>query len=119
MSVPCLLEHMRDVAGQDVQPATLAEPKSNADEMIEGAIRELAAPSLDLRSRVIRPKGLSPMIRSRVKEGEAQDDDSGVILVDENNGAPVKIPKRKLKEWAVSMARLISHRSRIHIAKRA
>ena len=34
----------------------------------------------------------------------------GVVLVDENNGAPVKVPKRKLKEEAVSMAHLISHR---------
>ena len=43
MSIPCLLEHMRDVAGQDVQPAAPAEPKESADDMLEAAIRELAA----------------------------------------------------------------------------
>ena len=43
-------------------------------------------------------------------EGEVVDDGEGVILVDENNGAPLKIPKRKLKEEATSMACLISHR---------
>ena len=43
-------------------------------------------------------------------EDEAPEEDPGVVVVDENNGGPVKIPKRKLKEEAISMAQLISRR---------
>ena len=81
--------------------------------MIEAAIRELAAedpkfgpPVSDQPAEGPKPKDKD----ERVEEGEVLDDDSEVILVDENNGASVNMPKRNLKEEAVSMARLISHR---------
>ena len=37
-----------------------------------------------------------------VEEGEILGDDSGIVLVDENNGASVEIPERKLKESHVN-----------------
>ena len=59
---------------------------------------------LDLRSRVIRQESKPADESKGVEEGEVIEDDSGVILVDENNGAPVKMPKRKLKEEAMEIS---------------
>ena len=113
LSIPCLLEHLRDTIGEDQKPAVPAESKDSGDEMIEAALREIEAdeerekPSVsgfpaDERSREESAQGKS-------EEG-VPEEDPGLVLVDENNGAPVKVPKRKLKEEAVSMAHLISRR---------
>ena len=121
MSIPCLLEHMKPVAGLNPQPAAPAEAADVGDEMIEAAVRELEA---DAMSEMEADKKLSvPKVTGFPAEGQNADksqadkeeeapleDDPGVVVVDENNGALVKVPKRKLKEEAMSMAPLISHR---------
>ena len=113
LSIPCLLEHMRGAMGDDSQPAVPAEPKDPGDEMIEAAIRSIEADDEGPKPPVsVHPVGEQDEGRSNQDESEvaANEEDPGVVLVDENNGAPVKVPKRKLKEEAVSMAHLISHR---------
>ena len=80
--------------------------------MIEAAIRAIEADDEGAKPPVSGiPAGEQDKDKSEqdVPEDAAQED-PGVVLVDENNGAPAKIPKRKLKEEAVSMAHLISHR---------
>ena len=86
--------------GDDSQPAVPAEPKDPGDEMIEAAIRSIEADDEGPKPPVsVHPVG-------EQDEGRPNQDESEVA----NNGAPVKVPKRKLKEEAVSMAHLISHR---------
>ena len=99
--------------GDDSQPAVPAEPKDPGDEMIEAAIRSIEADDEGPKPPVsVHPVGEQDEGRPNQDESEvaANEEDPGVVLVDENNGAPVKVPKRKLKEEAVSMAHLISHR---------
>ena len=85
--------------------------KDSGDEMIEAAIREIEAdergegPPVSGFPAGEHPKGESAQDKP---EDKVPEEDPGVVLVDENNGAPVKIPKRKLKEGAIfSMAHLI------------
>ena len=74
------MEHIRDVAGPDMQPAVPAESTESADGMIEGAIRELAADDPNFGPPVSgqpaegsKPEGKE----GSVEEGEVVDDDSG------------------------------------------
>ena len=112
LSIPCLIEHLRDTVGEDNEPAVPAEPSDQGDEMIEAAIRVIEADDGDAKSPVSGfPTGEHGESRREQDAPEdAAQDEHGVVLVDENNGAPVKMPKRKLKEEAVSVAHLISHR---------
>ena len=41
MSIPCLLEHMKEVAGLNPQPAAPAEVADEGDRMIEAALRQM------------------------------------------------------------------------------
>ena len=113
LCIPYWLEDLRDALDEDQKPAVPAESKDSGDEMIEAALREIEIdeerekPSISDFPADERNKEESAQGRS---EEVAPDEDPGVILVDENNGALVKIPKRKLKEEAISMAYLISHR---------
>ena len=113
LSIPCLVEHIRSTVGDDNRPAVPAEPKDSGDEMIEAALRSIEADDEGPKPPVSGfPAGEQNKGRPEQDESEiaAAEEDPGVVLVDENNGAPVKVPKRKLKEEAVSMAHLISHR---------
>ena len=113
LSIPCWLEYLRATLGEDQKTAVPAESKDSGDEMIEAALREIETdeerekPSISDFPADERNKEESA--RGRPEE-VAPDEDLGLDLVDENNGAPVKIPKRKLKEEIISMAYLISHR---------
>ena len=101
MSIPCLLEHMRDVAGQETQTAALAEPKDSVDDMIEPAIRD--DPTFG-KSVSDKPAGKQePEDKGeRVEEGEVVDDDMGIILVGGTNGAPLKIPSFRKIKWMMT-----------------
>ena len=115
MSIPCLIEHMRDITGIGPKLATPAESPgdADADEMLEEALRQLESEEYKSKESVLGPPAddeADPSGEAHDAEGGVPDDESGVVLVDENNGAPVKVPKRKLKEEAMSMAHLISHR---------
>ena len=113
LPIPCLIEHIRSTVGDDDKPAVPAEPKDSGDEMIEAALRSIEADDEGSKPPVSGiPAGGQDKGRPEqdASEDAAPEDDPGVVLVDENNGAPVKVPKRKLKEEAVSMAHLISHR---------
>ena len=113
LSIPCLVEHMRSAVGDDNRPAVPAEPKDSGGEVIEAALRSIEADDEGPKPPVSGfPAGEQNKGRPEQDESEiaAAEEDPGVVLVDENNGAPVKVPKRKLKEEAVSMAHLISHR---------
>ena len=113
LSIPCLIEHLRSTVGDDNKPAVPAEHKDSADEMIEAALRSIEEDEGGAGPPVSGiPAGGQDKDKNEQNESEgiAPEEDPGVVLVDENNGAPVKVPKRKLKEEAVSMVRLISHR---------
>ena len=99
MSIPCLLEHMKEVAGLNPQPAALAEAADEGDRMIEAALREIEA---DEMREMEADKILSvPKVTGFRTEGQSADrsqgdkedivplkDDPGVVVVEENNRAP-------------------------------
>ena len=112
---------MKEVAGINPQPAAPAEVADEGDRMIEAALHEIEAD--ELREMEADKKLSVPKVTGFPAEGQRADrpqdvkeeevpheDDPGVVVVDDNNGAPVKVPKCKLKEEAVSMAHLTSHR---------
>ena len=101
MSIPCLLEHMKEVAGLDPQPAAPAEAADAGDEMMEAAIRELEAD--EMREMEADKKRSIPKVTGFPAGGQNADksqDDKGEEAPPEDDLYTKKGAfQRELKEW--------------------
>ena len=90
--------------GDDNRPAVPAEPKDSGDEMIEAALRSIEADDEGPKPPVSGfPAGEQNKVRPEQDESDiaAAEEDPGVVLVDENNGAPVRGQKEAKRRGSV------------------